>query len=74
MDTNRPVILALLEALVDAWLETMDPEDVRQDLAKINILTDAFNKLPHREEIPERIGTFYDGVFLRDLWSTRNQD
>jgi hypothetical protein len=74
MDPDRKALLRLIDALVDSWLETADPDDVRNDLGKVDLLMDIADRLPERGEIPERVRTFYDGVFLRDLWSTKNKD
>lgn len=72
MDQSRRLSIDLLEALVEAWEQAMEPEDVQYDLEKLTLLRAAFTALPYRHEIPKRILTFYHKVFLRDLWVERD--
>ncbi|OYX18436.1 MAG: hypothetical protein B7Z04_12280 [Rhodobacterales bacterium 32-66-9] len=68
---KRPVLIDLLEALVEAWSDTYTATDIRADVEKIILLKRARDRLLEEGLQPtETIDGFYTGVFLREQFGS----
>ncbi len=62
------LMMKMLEALVEAWLETMTTIEIGSDVEKIRLLKEARAGLVGVEP-SALVRQVYEEVFLRDVWS-----
>jgi hypothetical protein len=70
LNNNAPLILALLEQLIEAWGINQTANDIGSDVQKIRLLSQTCDELNTQgQPPPEHIRGFYHEVFLCDKFS-----
>lgn len=63
-----PMIMQLLEALLESWLAAETTVDICNDPEKVVLLKRVFEEWPDAEPTPF-VRDFYEKVFLYDVWN-----
>jgi hypothetical protein len=67
------VVIELLSALQAEWETHLTHREIGSDVDKIELLNHVREVIdPRLVEVPKATRKFYEGVYLRDVWSSEN--